>query len=309
MRLMWMQAFRAVMKTGSVSGAEDIVLRTQPQISRMISSLEKSLDLKLFDRIGRRLVPTEHALEYLRYIEPMLQTLDQMPAAAEDIRAKRSRPIVLSVEPFLVHALVPHAAEHLLTSNDVRMAFDYCIRGLGLWTSNKVADIGIVALPFAQTDMVQMPFAQARVVAVLPADHPLASNSLINFTDLKKERIIALRPTTLLRSQIDTLAAAAGVSFQPEIEVSSGVMACELVSRGMGITFGDPIVAQSFEDRGVVIKPLSEKIELTYGFLLPEKKLSNKLLKTVLGVVASSAKTLGGSFVELHPDWLRIMEE
>src|SRR5262249_49077791 len=47
MRLDWLRAFRAVMQTGTVTGAAAVMLRTQPQVSRMISSLEGSLELRL----------------------------------------------------------------------------------------------------------------------------------------------------------------------------------------------------------------------------------------------------------------------
>lgn len=41
-RLEWLRAFRAIMQAGTVTSAANIVLRTQPQISRMIAGLEAS---------------------------------------------------------------------------------------------------------------------------------------------------------------------------------------------------------------------------------------------------------------------------
>ena len=56
MRIDWLSAFRTVMQTGTVTGAAGVMLRTQPQVSRMISGLERELNLKLFQREGRRLI-------------------------------------------------------------------------------------------------------------------------------------------------------------------------------------------------------------------------------------------------------------
>ncbi|WP_422368716.1 LysR substrate-binding domain-containing protein [Pelagibius sp.] len=308
MRLMWLQAFRAVMQTGTVTGAAELMLRTQPQVSRMITSLEKSVGLKLFDRMGRKLVPTEQALEFLAYIEPTLQSLDGVQNAAADIKAQRSRPLVVSVEPFLMHALVPHAVETASRLESAKYAIDLCVRGLGLWMSKKSADIGVVALPFAQSDMVRIPFAQVRVVAALPADHRLAKNSVINLTDLRHEAFIAFRSTTLLRAQVDMIAAKSGVILRPNFEVSTGILACELVSRGLGITLSDPIVATSFADRGVVVRPISEPLELTYGFLKPTPTLSEDQTTVFMKAIADTAMELGAPYLQLHPDWLRICD-
>lgn len=101
------------------------------------------------------------------------------------------------------------------------------------------ADLGVVALPFSQTDMSAIPFAEAEVVAALPARHPLAGRRTVGFSALAGERFIALRPSTLLRAQIDVAAASAGVSINPVIETSSGVAACELVARGLGVMLSD----------------------------------------------------------------------
>src|SRR5262245_28654860 len=109
MRLDWLNAFRAVMQTGTVTGAAGVMLRTQPQVSRMISGLERELALTLFQREGRRLIPTPEALEFQQMIEPILQSLDGMRDAAQDIREKRGKRTVIAAEPFHLHALVPAA--------------------------------------------------------------------------------------------------------------------------------------------------------------------------------------------------------
>src|SRR5215472_15227632 len=142
-RLDWLNAFRAVMQAGTVTGAASIVLRTQPQVSRMLANLEESLHLELFKREGRRLIPTEQALQFLQYIEPLMLGLDGVPNMAQDIRSKRGKRLVIAAEPFLLHALVPEVLEDLSRQGDLSFAVDLCVRGLGLWTSRGSADIGV----------------------------------------------------------------------------------------------------------------------------------------------------------------------
>ena len=53
-----LRAFCAVVETGSVIGAADGDPIRQSQISRQIKELEDALDVKLFERVNRRLIPT-----------------------------------------------------------------------------------------------------------------------------------------------------------------------------------------------------------------------------------------------------------
>jgi DNA-binding transcriptional LysR family regulator len=299
MRVDWLKAFRAVMQTGTVTGAAAIMLRTQPQVSRMIANLEAALDLRLFEREGRRLLPTEAGLQFLQYAEPLLLGLDGARGAAQDIKHRRGRPLIISAEPFLLHALVPEAIQSLSRHQDIKCAADICMRGLGLWMSRGAADLGVVALPFAQTDMERIVFAEAELVAVLPPGHPLAQKQLIQLTDLTGEKFIALRPSTLLRAQIDIAAAGAGINLDTVLETTSGVTACDFVARGLGVTIADPIVAASFLPVGVTVRRLTLGLRLSYGYLLPKGTEGSEQISPVVAALADAALRLGGEFVRL----------
>src|SRR5262249_32051315 len=131
------------MQTGTVTGAASIVLRTQPQVSRMIARLEDHLGMLLFVREGRRLAPTQQALQFRQDTEPLVLGLDGIADAAQDIKAKRGRRLVIAAEPFLLHALVPRALEQIRRETDAKLAVDLCLRGLGLWMSRGSADVGV----------------------------------------------------------------------------------------------------------------------------------------------------------------------
>ena len=309
MRIDWLSAFRAVMQTGTVTGAAGVMLRTQPQVSRMISALELELDLKLFQREGRRLIPTREALEFHQLIEPILNSLDGMRDAAQAIKEKRGKQVVISAEPFQLHSLVPAAIEDMTGDAHFHCAIDICIRALGLWTTRDNVDLAVVALPFTQTDLRQIVFAETQLVAVLPKGHPLTARRSVKLQDLAAERFIALRPTTLLRAQIDIAVARAGFALSPRIETTSGATACELAARGLGVTVADPVLAASFRDKGIEMRPLAADLRLTYGFLVPGKVADGHPVHHFMRVIARTAARLGGKFVTLEPQWKKAMEE
>ncbi|WP_369678880.1 LysR family transcriptional regulator [Sinorhizobium medicae] len=55
MRFSQVEAFRAVMLSGSTTAAAEILHTSQPNISRSISQLEKETGLRLFERLPGKL--------------------------------------------------------------------------------------------------------------------------------------------------------------------------------------------------------------------------------------------------------------
>ena len=58
MKLKDLEAFRAVMSTGSTQAAADLLGISQSAVSRRVTQLEKDLELKLFFQEGSRLAPS-----------------------------------------------------------------------------------------------------------------------------------------------------------------------------------------------------------------------------------------------------------
>ncbi|RUW36311.1 LysR substrate-binding domain-containing protein [Mesorhizobium sp. M1E.F.Ca.ET.041.01.1.1] len=300
-RLDWLRAFRAIMQTGTVTGAADFVLRTQPQVSRMLARLEASLNFQLFTREGRRLIPTENGLRFYAHIEPILMNFDGLKGVAEDIRTKRGKPLIIAAEPFLLHSLLPKAVETMHSRTDAKFAIDMCVREVGLWMSRSNVDLALVALPFTHSDMERVAFAEAELVASLPTGHPLAEREIVHLTDLAAEPFIALRHTTLLRSQIDLALMRSGGVFRPFIETGSGATACSLVARGLGVSVSDPIVANSFEREGVVVRRLSTQLKLTYGLLVDSRASASPHLREMVSCLIEAVQELGKEFVTVEP--------
>src|SRR6476660_4008873 len=83
MDLKHLRTFVAVAELGSVSKAALRLRVAQPALSRQIIDLERELGLKLFDRIGRRLLLTR---EGDQLVENCRSVLGQVAAIADQAR-------------------------------------------------------------------------------------------------------------------------------------------------------------------------------------------------------------------------------
>lgn len=77
-------AFEAVCRTGSTAAAARELALTQGAVSRLVQNLEGQLDLQLFRRERRRLIPTDAAVVYARDVR---RALDLIARSSLSLRA------------------------------------------------------------------------------------------------------------------------------------------------------------------------------------------------------------------------------
>lgn len=80
-----LQAFLAVADTQSFSKAADQLFLTQPAVSKRIAMLEQQLNVRLFDRIGRRIALTEAGHLLLPQARHILQSVEDSRRALANL--------------------------------------------------------------------------------------------------------------------------------------------------------------------------------------------------------------------------------
>lgn len=102
-----LNAFLAVMQTGSVTGAAEQLVVTQPSVSSAVAALEKELGCKLFEPQGRGIRPTAAAISFSAYAEDILGLLDAGQRAAREAAAIASRRLQIAAVTTAAESFVP----------------------------------------------------------------------------------------------------------------------------------------------------------------------------------------------------------
>ncbi|MFC5873989.1 DNA-binding transcriptional regulator, LysR family [Chryseobacterium arachidis] len=76
--LEWYRTFKAIYKTGTLTGAADSLFISQPGVSLHLSSLEAYVGYKLFDRTGRKMIPTERGKVLFNAVSEPLTKLEDV---------------------------------------------------------------------------------------------------------------------------------------------------------------------------------------------------------------------------------------
>ena len=113
MELRQLEAFAAVMSTGSVTAAGRLLGRSQPAISRLLQELEAEIGYALFTRSGPRVTPTDQGFLLYDDVERALSSLQQIRGRAEEIARGQAQPLLLAATSALAAGLVPDALKRI----------------------------------------------------------------------------------------------------------------------------------------------------------------------------------------------------
>lgn len=124
-KLLWMHCFVRAVETGSFSAVARELGIGQPNVSRHIASLEKSLNTRLIHRSTRRLVASP---EGQRYYTQARQALDVIAQAESDARGQQNPHGLLRVAcapSFGVEKIITAMPQFLLQFPDVEVEFRF----------------------------------------------------------------------------------------------------------------------------------------------------------------------------------------
>lgn len=251
------EAFRTVIVTGGITAAARALNITQPAVTRLIHDLQYALGLQLFVKRGSRLVPTNEALSLYREVERQFVGLERIQAAAASLREGRAGTLRVAALPAFNVGFLPRLVGNYLHE---RPGLDVAIYGsissqVAEWVASGFCELGFAQLPldFPNLDVELLPPAAA--VAVVPEGHRLAAKAVLEPADFVGETFISLEQTTQLRYRVDAVFSSERISREVRIETPLSMIACSLVSTGVGVSIVDPVTAMEYDGRGVVVRP------------------------------------------------------
>ena len=267
-----LEAFQAVMRTGSVTNAAASLFLSQPAVSRLIAELERCVGFKLFERIkGSAPVPTPEAEAFFQEVQRSFAGLQVLRQAAADIKNFRTGNLRIACLPALATGFVPEVIKEFRTANPaVRIQLQTRSSStVRLWVAAQQFDLGL-ATPGGEVQGVRAEtFLKSAGLCVLPAAHPLAARTTITPPDLRGEPFISLSSEDPTRAKVDRVFEEAGVERDIVVETQYAVTICGLVRNGVGCAILNPLSAADFAEHGIVLRRFEPIIEFEYMLYLP----------------------------------------
>lgn len=298
MELRQLEAFAAVMSTGSVTAAGRLLGRSQPAISRLLQELEAEIGYALFARSGPRVTPTEQGFLLYDDVERALSGLRQIRDRAEEIARGQAQPLLLAATSALAAGLVPDALKriephaNLAPRIELRSASPERVVHAVL---SGAAQLGATSLPLEHRGLTVHWIGQAPCVVALPENDPAARHDVVPVAELAGRRVITMANPYRLRRRLDAaLGHAAGA-----IETNSSVNALAAVRAGLGVSVLEPITAYGAPMAGVAIRPIDLDIPFFFGVITSQSQPLTPACQAMADALAQAAAQLLPGFV-LH---------
>jgi DNA-binding transcriptional LysR family regulator len=250
-----LQAFTAVVDTGSITAAAERLGQTVSGISRALGRLEKKLDTTLLRRTTRRIELTEEGQAFLVHARAILQSIE---AAEEQMAARREQPAgrlrVNAATSFMLHAVVPLIPEFRRSYPQITL--ELYTDELNIDLLERRTDIAIRIGPLRDSSLHARPLCTSRIrVLASPAylaQHgrpktvaSLASHTLLGFTQPESLNRWPLRSDTGDEWPI-----------VPDISASSGETLRQLALQGVGIVCLSDFMTLDDRQRGDLVQVL-----------------------------------------------------
>jgi DNA-binding transcriptional LysR family regulator len=289
-----LEAFRAVVEDGTVSGAARRLRISQPAVSKLLAALERGTGLLLFRREHRRLTPTAEASLLYEEIDRLFMGIERIALAANEIRSLKAGKLTLVCLPALGLRVLPGLiARFVADKPDASVTFQVQTSPRVIdWVTAQQIDLGISVLPVNHPAVHVEKLARVNAVCVLPRTHRLAAKDVIRPADLHGEMFVSLGSEDRARHLIDRAFDEAGIARQMRLETHISEAACRLVENGAGVAIVDPFTAAGFAQDGLIATPFRPRIFFDFYLLFPAFRPRSLLLDEFVDVLKAEVGRL-----------------
>lgn len=298
MNLRHLEAFRAVMLSGSVTQAAQSLNLSQPAVSKMLAELEHQLGFQLFLRSrGSALTVTPEADAFFYEVERSFSGIAALKRVAEDIRNMATGTLRIAALPALAVSFLPRVIAafretHPGVTVQLQTRSSSTVRQ---WMANQQFDIGL-ATPARELPGIRMErFLRCPGACVLPAGHWLAAKDVIRPADLEGEPFISLALEDGVRHRIDRIFEDAGVHREMVIETQYAMTICALVMQGVGCSILNPVTAADYAERGLTVRDFAPEVHFEYMLFTPKLRPMSQVAAAFIAVLESHRDAMFGS--------------
>lgn len=289
MNLEQLQSFRAVAEIGGFKRAADARFLAQSTISQQIAALERELGVRLFERLGWRIVLTDAGKEFLRNVIRILALVEDSRRAMEDIRGLASGNLIVGAS----HTVGNHLAlgffgrfnaEH----PGVRLVLEIAPTPR---TAERVIegalDVGLVEAPVSSPELTVRPFMTDELVLIVPRGHRWVQQAEIDPEELAQERFIAREPGSISRRIVEEQLTSMGVEVRPVLELGTPEAIRGAVGAGLGVAIVSRHVVSLALAAGVVaeVNIRGLRLERDLYVILHREKHVSPVLSAFLGLL------------------------
>ncbi|MEJ1160065.1 LysR family transcriptional regulator [Prosthecomicrobium sp. N25] len=254
------EVIRAVMIAGTLAGAARLLGVSAPGISRLMKYTERSLRVKLFERIQNRYYPTKEAEDIFEQINGVYKKVDDLQYVLQQVDRGAGILFRIASVPSLSHFVVPNALKRLrekfpalgldLDIIKVQEAQDYLLLGK--------CELAVLSYAFEHPGIEVQSLGVGELRCVVPRDHPLAASPVVSVAEIARYPLVGVVPEDPYGRIMMDVFRRHGLGYDLVMSVRFGVTTIGLVRAGIGVALIDQFAAPDASELGVRVLRIRE---------------------------------------------------
>lgn len=235
-----LETFCKVAEMESFSRAGEAIYLTQPTVSGHIASLEQTVGLKLFDRLGRRVVLTTGGRVLYRYAKEILKLRDEALNAVYEFSHLIKGRITIGGSTIPGEYVLPKVMgrfQHEAPGISMRLIIADSQEVIDRLLAGEI-EVGVVGMRYEGERVDAYPLLHDRVIIIASPQHPLASRGKVSWEELRAAPLLIRERGSGTRKAFEGYIQAAGLrldDFNVIAEVGSSTAVKEGVKGGVGL--------------------------------------------------------------------------
>ncbi len=273
LRFRQLQAFHAIVETGTVTGAAEQLGISQPGISNLLGQLERETRLKLFERSKGRLIPTPEAGVLYQEVDTVVRGLDHVTQAVIDLQNKQAGQLQVASQHSMSFGFMPQLISRFARPRpDMSISFQaqYSSK-IQEWVISGLFEIGICELPLLYDGLDLHPIAVECLLA-MPEDSPLAKHEVLTPELLDGVPFIVMGPEHMTHRRTREAFQKAGVPLKTRVHSHLFKNLLSFVQEGMGVSILDPFVLDFDRTGGFVTRRFRPAIMMEMGVITSKSR-------------------------------------
>jgi len=269
-----LQVFMSVWENRSFSHAAQEICLTQPTVSGHIRALEEALGVQLFDRGGKKVIPTKAGEFFYPFVRQILKLSSQAEREMAMFLGEEKGSLELGGSNIPGQYILPALISQFTTNRPnvhviLRIADTAAIT---IAVANSDLELGMVGAVVPKTGLRFEPCFHEEMVLIVAPGHHFASCKQVTLADLVSEPFIMREKGSGTRLATENALKAAGNIQTKDLQIVAEIGSTEAVRQAVKAGLGCSIISQlAVEDdlkHGLLYAPALKGVQLCRQFYL-----------------------------------------
>lgn len=288
-----MRILVSVFQKNSITKAAQELHLAQPSVSLAVRELEEYYGIRLFDRIGRHIAPTECGKEFYEYAVHIVSLFNEMEQKMRNwdtfgtLRVGASITIGTHILPVLIHGYqekFPDLTIEAKVSRSASIEDELIHSGI---------DLGLIETQPSHPDLRAVPFMTDSMCVIIPPGHPLSSAKSISLAGLSRFPFLMREKGSAGRELLDAAFSLQQLTVSPRWESTSTQALVKAVAEGLGVSVLPYLLVKKDIEEGTVRQvPLDQPIRRNLNVIYHKSKFLTDNMRSFIDLCKKYGKSV-----------------